>query len=198
MYGTVYIKPDIGEVNSSKYLRNNNSVTWVNRSESSTAIYLYVFFRSWETLINFTPVSEIVPEIHMQSLVPGNEYYVPRKLAKFKQVGSPTNAVVRTGLNGAQWRHCYKVLVSFIINCLYERLMYCCSPQVFYVLFISNYATRLSVKQELQKGLLLIYLPKFQAVQTWQYFLPRTVVNTCDYCTFTFYCLTKLPKKTVA
>jgi len=111
-------------------------------------------------------VPEIIPEIHMQSLVTGNEYCVSRKLTKFKQVGSPTDAVVRTELNGAQWRHCSKVLMSFIINCLYESFMYCCSPQVFYILFISNYATRLSVKQQLQKGLLLIYLPKFQVVQT--------------------------------
>ena len=50
-------------------------------------------------------------------LVPGDEYCVSRKLTKFKQVGRPTDAVVRTGLNGTQSRHFSKGLVSFIINC---------------------------------------------------------------------------------
>ena len=139
MYENSDIKLVIGEMNSSKYLCSNNSVARLSRTESVCTCS----FRSWETFINITPAPEIIPGIHMQSLIPGNENCVSRKHTKFNQVGRPTDTVVGTGLNGAQWRHCCKVVVSFIINCLHESLMYCFNPQVFYMLFVSNYAARL-------------------------------------------------------
>lgn len=65
-------------------------------------------------------MTETIPEIYTQSLVPGNENFVSKKLTKFNQVYSSTDAVVRTGLNRTEWRHCCKVLVGVFNSKLSE------------------------------------------------------------------------------
>ena len=99
MYEIVYIKPESGEMNNNKYLCSLNSVTRMTRSES---LFKPVRFSSWEPFVNITPVSEIIPEIHMLLLVLCNENFVSRKPTKSNQVGRPTKTVLKAGLNGVQ------------------------------------------------------------------------------------------------